>query len=747
MASRGIELILDNCPTKAASLTNNVYLHPDTLRLIRTKKVKLSIGNYFVIHTVVADSNTSPDKLGANALARNALGLTEQDVNRTKICIEAYEPKDVAQLFQLEILVDIFGRKQQTVDGRKVEDCILETLAGRETFCKRQMFMMQMESIYLKLTVQSLTIPDAKAIKTPFHGDGVKNALFGDIGPKTQITLVPSNNRKMLWKAPKKRLNIGPNFDGEQLGIGGLDRQFADIFRRAFASRLIPTAQLQKMGLNHVKGMLLYGPPGTGKTLIARKIGQMLTERPPKVVNGPEILNKFVGASEENIRKLFQDARDDQDENGDEADLHIIIFDEIDAICKARGSVGGGTGVHDTVVNQLLSMIDGVDCLNNILVIGMTNRKDLIDNALLRPGRLEVKLEIGLPDMKGREQIFRIHTKKLRDEGFLAPDVDITRLAAVTKNYSGAEIEGVVKSACSFSYFSLVDSKEIKNLPREIAKMKVKLADFDQALEEIKPEFGVQEDELTNRLAGGFHVYGDEFKEMMAVGQQLLKQVRNPKKKTRRLSMLLHGPRGCGKTAIAARLALEADFPFVKLISPDSMVGNAEQSKCLKINQVFEDAYKSNASVIIIDDLERLLGYVEMGPRFSAMVLSAIKILCRKEPSETGRSICIIATSGSPRMLQDLGLDQCFDRTISVPLVSSPNDVKDVMKGMKCNVEGTDLELISMMMNRKRIGIKNLQLIIESAQDDNDRITYDSFKDACRLYGFGDKKNENADDY
>merc|ERR1712079_703311 len=100
------------------------------------------------------------------------------------------------------------------------------------------------------------------------------------------------------------------------------------------------------------------------------------------------------------------DAKAEQDEKGDESSVHIIIFDEIDAICKARGSTSGGTGVHDTVVNQLLSMIDGVDALNNILVIGMTNRKDLIDTALLRSGRLEVHLEIGLPDHEGREQIF-----------------------------------------------------------------------------------------------------------------------------------------------------------------------------------------------------------------------------------------------------------------------------------------------------------------------------------------------------
>lgn len=107
-----------------------------------------------------------------------------------------------------------------------------------------------------------------------------------------------------------------------------------------------------------------------GKTLIARQIGKMLNAAEPKIVNGPEILNKYVGASEENVRELFKDAEKEQAEKGEDSSLHVIIFDEIDAICKQRGSVSSGTGVHDTVVNQLLTKIDGVDALNNILLIG-----------------------------------------------------------------------------------------------------------------------------------------------------------------------------------------------------------------------------------------------------------------------------------------------------------------------------------------------------------------------------------------
>ena len=111
-----------------------------------------------------------------------------------------------------------------------------------------------------------------------------------------------------------------------KLGIGGLDDEFSEVFRRAFSTRMFPAAVIERMGIKHVKGVLLYGPPGTGKTLIARKIGEMLNAKEPKIVNGPEILNKYVGESEAKIRELFADADADQAEHGDDSELHIIIF-------------------------------------------------------------------------------------------------------------------------------------------------------------------------------------------------------------------------------------------------------------------------------------------------------------------------------------------------------------------------------------------------------------------------------------
>jgi len=151
---------------------------------------------------------------------------------------------------------------------------------------------------------------------------------------------------------------------------------------------------------------------------------------------------------------------------GDASMLHIVILDEMDAICKQRGSVKDGTGVSDSVVNQLLSKIDGVDSLNNILLIGMTNRKDMIDDALLRPGRLEVHVEIGLPDKQGRIQVLNIHTKRMRENNRLTAEVfqRLDELAEKTKNFSGAELEGLVKAASSYALTRCVDAPDESKL-------------------------------------------------------------------------------------------------------------------------------------------------------------------------------------------------------------------------------------------------------------------------------------------
>lgn len=176
---------------------------------------------------------------------------------------------------------------------------------------------------------------------------------------------------------------------------------------------------LERLGIQHIKGILLYGPPGTGKTLIARKLASLLGNVEVKIINGPELLDKFVGESERKVRELFAPAEKNPDK------LHVLIFDEIDSLCKKRDT-SGNAGVGDNIVNQILTKLDGVDSPKNILVFGMTNRKD----------RLEVHLEIKLPDQTGRRDILEIHTRAIEANKLLGPKRPKTLAGVISKLWS-----------------------------------------------------------------------------------------------------------------------------------------------------------------------------------------------------------------------------------------------------------------------------------------------------------------------
>ena len=494
---------------------------------------------------------------------------------------------------------------------------------------------------------------------------------------KSPINIRASNRR------PAANAILQPNFKFEDMGIGGLDKEFAAIFRRAFASRIFPPGLIEKMGIQHAKGILLYGPPGTGKTLIARKIGKMLNAREPKVINGPEILNKFVGQSEENIRKLFADAEKEYKEKGDESGLHIIIFDELDAVCKQRGSgAGGGTGVGDSVVNQLLSKLDGVDQLNNILVIGMTNRKDMIDDALLRPGRLEIHVEISLPDEEGRVRILAIHTTKLRESGNLSPDVDLALLAHRAKNFSGAELAGLIRSATSTALSRHTKIGTVAAVQDDLESIQVTMSDFNAAFDDIQPAYGVSEEAIERLIRGEIIPYSPSISNILIEGQLYVRQVAQQTSSSQRassstsiFSAILHGPPGSGKTALAAKIALDSKFPLIKPLLPKDLVGLNEPMKIEHMRRIFDDAYKSPLSIILIDDIERIIDWSPIGPRFQNSVLQALMILIKNEPPNDKR-LLILATTSQKSVLQQLDLYTGFDADIAVPNVTGYEELR-----------------------------------------------------------------------
>ena len=217
------------------------------------------------------------------------------------------------------------------------------------------------------------------------------------------------------------------------------------------------------------KGILLYGPPGTGKTLIAKALATM-TESNFISIKGPELLSKWVGESEKGVREIFRKAR--------QAAPCIIFLDEIDALVPRRGSSGSGSHVTENVVSQILTEIDGIEELHNVLIIGATNRLDIVDEALLRPGRFDRIIKVSNPDAKGREHIFKIHTKKKP----LASDVNITKLVELTDSFSGAEIAAVTNRSAVTALKRYVNGKS-----QNVKEIRITQQDLIDAVDKVKP--------------------------------------------------------------------------------------------------------------------------------------------------------------------------------------------------------------------------------------------------------------------
>ncbi|XP_017161755.1 vesicle-fusing ATPase isoform X2 [Poecilia reticulata] len=714
------------CPTDELSLTNCGVVSEKDLQSGQHVTVKTTPNHKYVFtvkthHTVSAGSIafSLPQRKWAGLSIGQEVEVSNYNFDKSKQCIGA-----------MTIEIDFLQKKStdsSPYDSDKMAAEFIQQF-NNQAFSVTQQLVFSFCDKLFGLVVKDIEAMDASILKgEPGSGKKPQKIDIGLMVGNSQVIFEKAENSSLtlVGKAKTKEARqtiINPDWNFEKMGIGGLDKEFSDIFRRAFASRVFPPDIVEQMGCKHVKGILLFGPPGCGKTLMARQIGKMLNAREPKVVNGPEILNKYVGESEANIRKLFAEAEEEQKRLGANSGLHIIIFDELDAICKQRGTGASSTGVHDTVVNQLLSKIDGVEQLNNILVIGMTNRPDLIDDALMRPGRFEVKMEIGLPDEKGRVQILNIHTNKMRSFNLLATDVDVKELAAETKNYSGAELEGLVRAAQSTAMNRHIKATSTVEVDMERAeKLQVTRADFMGSLNnDIKPAFGTNQEDYSSFIMNGIIKWGDPVTHVLDDGELLVQQTKNSDR-TPLVAVLLEGPPHSGKTALAAKIAEDSQFPFIKICSPDKMIGNSEISKCQAIKKVFDDAYKSQLSCVVVDDIERLLDYVPIGPRFSNLVLQALLVLLKKPPPK-GRKLLIIGTTSRKDVLQEMEMLDAFSTTIHVPNISTGEQLVDALE-LLGSFTDKERASIGQQLRGKRvwIGIKKLLVLIEmSLQMDPD---------------------------
>jgi vesicle-fusing ATPase len=704
--------------------TNMVYMNPMDLMNLKSDLVELSwpgCQRSSVVYAVAADPAIERGLVALNGTQRDdvyvPLGAT--------VTAKPYRVRPGNVIQSLTVHIDL---RQADSEPIEVQVDKLEKLFARafkdQVLAKGQKMLLKLKKTLL-LIVTALEFIDLgggeAAATTEERGQySVGSLLVFKAGKKVKLVGGKA-------EAEPSRNIFNKNFDFSSMGIGGLDAEFNAIFKRAFASRVYPQSVLDQLGIQHVRGILLYGPPGCGKTLIARQIGKVLNAREPKVVNGPEILDKYVGGSEQKIRDLFAEAEAEQKAEGPNSMLHIIIFDEFDAICKARGTTSDNTGVSDSIVNQLLSKIDGVESINNVLIIGMTNRKDLIDDAVLRPGRLEVHVELGLPDEHGRLQILNIHTAAMRKSKRMTDDcfAKLPELALRSKNYSGAELAGVVRSATANAMDRCLNKE---TMVPDSNKLCLEFEDFEVALKEVLPKFGAPTADLRSFFPDGLIDYGPTFGELNRRLSLAMHQVENSKR-TPLLTVLLEGENMTGKTALAAHAAIQSGFPFVRLINPDSLITMSEAAKCAYLQKVFLDSSKSPLSVIILNDLERIIEYTPVGPRFSNTVLQTLLVLLKKPPPGNSR-LLVLATTAVATLLKDVQVVSSFHVKVHVPKLT-PFEARKVLEATVPSLSDELIEHVT-----EPIAIKQLLGVIEMARNDDDTISVDHFVEALHTVAY-----------
>jgi len=362
--------------------------------------------------------------------------------------------------------------------------------------------------------------------------------------------------------------------------IGGLDEEL-DLVREMIELPLSEPDLFRRLGIDPPKGVLLYGPPGTGKTLIARAVANEVDAH-FQTISGPEIVSKYKGESEEKLREAFERAAENAPS--------ILFVDEIDSIAGARDE---DADMENRVVAQLLTLMDGLENRGRVIVIGATNRVDVIDPALRRGGRFDREIEIGVPDQTGRREILDVHTR-----GMPLEDVDMDRLASRTHGFVGADIQSLVTEA---AMTALRRTREEPVVTRE---------DFESALAAVDPsamrEYVAEDPEVTFEDVGGLAEVKDRLRESVEwpLSYTALFEETNTDPPS---GILLYGPPGTGKTLLARALAGESDVNFIHVAGPellDKYVGESEEA----VREVFGRARQAAPAIIFLDEIDGLAG-------------------------------------------------------------------------------------------------------------------------------------------
>jgi SpoVK/Ycf46/Vps4 family AAA+-type ATPase len=423
-----------------------------------------------------------------------------------------------------------------------------------------------------------------------------------------------------------------------EFGIGGMSEQFTDVISRTILSRTTYSDHVKALGQKPSRGLLLWGPPGTGKTLLARKLGEVLgvTKERIHIYTGSEIWDKWLGESEKKVRKMFFEARADQKRFGKESPLHLLIIDEIDAFLRSRSD--SKNRWEASVVNTFLAELDGIssageDSLDNILVVGLTNHPDSLDEAVKRPGRLFPHIHIGIPETKGRKEIFEIHSRFIKEKGFLADDVNVDKIVLNTVGKTGAFIEGLITAACERSFKRLWKNQVPQEQLRDSPLAKVCQQDFEEAFLDCMHQKDREEEKLPLSLETDCQSLAKDLEilDIAGLDQKVLQFFADlkifQKYKTHLFAskqyfpkgVLLYGPSGVGKTSVAKALkklfSLEGDR-FKYLLASELFPQRGEDLK-KKLKKLFQHAKDSAKDlkgeaplhVVVIDQIDALYYY------------------------------------------------------------------------------------------------------------------------------------------
>ncbi len=377
--------------------------------------------------------------------------------------------------------------------------------------------------------------------------------------------------------------------------IGGLGKELQRI-REMIELPLKYPAVFDRLGVEPPKGVLLYGPPGTGKTLIARAVASE-TNAAFFVINGPEIMNKLYGESESRLRSVFQEAQ--------RRAPGIIFIDELDALAPKCSETEGE--LERRIVGQLLALMDGIASRGQVLVIGATNRPNSLDPALRRPGRFDREISLRVPDLHGRIEILRIHSR----DAALAADVDFARLAQLTPGFVGADLESLCREAAMIALRRVLPHIDYERgyIPYEtLVNLNITLADFQAALREIEPsttrEVYVEVSETSWEDIGGLEKAKATLTEGVEWPLRFPEIYASAKIEPPR-GVLLSGPPGSGKTLLARALANQCEASFISIKGPELLskwIGESEKG----IREVFRRAKQAAPCIVFFDEIDAI---------------------------------------------------------------------------------------------------------------------------------------------